>query len=83
VTELDVRIHLPASAANLQQQANDFASVVRDCRGVSRCVGVTQWGVGDADSWIPGAFGGFGAATMFNQSYQPKPSFNATLTALG
>ena len=83
VTELDVRIHLPASAANLQQQATDFSSVVRNCRAVSRCVGVTQWGVGDADSWIPGAFGGFGAATMFNQNYQPKPAFNATLTTLG
>jgi len=82
VTELDVRIHLPASSANLSQQANDFATVVRDCRAVSRCRGVTQWGVGDADSWIPGAFSGFGAATMFDQSYKPKASFNSTLAAL-
>jgi endo-1,4-beta-xylanase len=82
VTELDVRIHLPATSANLQQQANDFAGVVKDCRAVSRCVGVTQWGIGDADSWIPGAFSGFGAATMFDQNYQPKPSFNSTLAAL-
>jgi endo-1,4-beta-xylanase len=82
VTELDDRIQLPASSANLQQQANDFASVVRDCRAVSRCVGITQWGIGDADSWIPGAFSGFGAATMFDQNYQPKPSFTSTLAAL-
>jgi endo-1,4-beta-xylanase len=83
ITELDDRIQLPASSANLQQQASDFASVVNDCLQVSRCVGVSQWGVGDADSWIPGAFSGFGAATMFDQNYQPKPAFNAVVTALG
>src|SRR6185312_3326422 len=82
VTELDDRIQLPASSANLQQQASDYAAVVKDCLAVSRCVGVSQWGVGDADSWIPGAFPGQGAATMYNQNYQPKPAYNATATAL-
>ena len=83
VTELDDRIQLPASTANLQQQANDFAAVVNDCLGVSRCVGVTQWGIGDADSWIPGTFSGFGAATMYDNNYQPKPSYFAVVNALG
>jgi endo-1,4-beta-xylanase len=83
VTELDVRIHLPASGANLQQQATDFGNVVRDCLGVSRCVGVSQWGVDDGHSWIPGAFAGFGAATLYDNNFQPKPAFNATLSALG
>ena len=83
VTELDDRITLPATTANLQQQASDFAAVVKDCLGVSRCVGVTQWAVGDADSWIPGAFSGQGAATMFDQSYNPKLAFTAVQSALG
>jgi endo-1,4-beta-xylanase len=83
VTELDDRIQLPATSANLQQQANDYATVVKDCLQVSRCVGVSQWGVGDADSWIPGAFAGFGAATMYDSNYQPKPAYNAALSALG
>jgi endo-1,4-beta-xylanase len=83
VTELDDRIQLPASSANLTQQAGDFAAVVNDCLAVSRCVGVTQWGIGDADSWIPGAFSGMGAATMFDQNYQPKPAFNSVVAALG
>jgi endo-1,4-beta-xylanase len=82
VTELDDRIQLPASSANLQQQATDFGNVVKDCLNVTGCVGVTQWGIGDADSWIPGAFSGFGAATMFDNNYQPKPSFTSTLAAL-
>jgi len=83
VTELDDRIQLPASAANLSQQAADYATVVRDCLQVSRCVGVSQWGVGDADSWIPGTFSGWGAATMYDQNYQPKPAYSAALSALG
>jgi endo-1,4-beta-xylanase len=83
VTELDDRITLPASSANLQQQASDFSAVVKDCLQVSRCVGVTQWAVGDADSWIPGAFSGQGAATMFDQNYQPKPAFTAVQNSFG
>jgi endo-1,4-beta-xylanase len=83
VTELDDRIQLPATTATLNQQATDYATVVRDCLQVSRCVGVSQWGVGDADSWIPGTFPGWGAATMYDQNYQPKPAYTAALSALG
>jgi endo-1,4-beta-xylanase len=83
VTELDDRIQLPASSANLQQQATDYATVVKDCLAVSRCVGVSQWGVDDANSWIPGTFPGWGAATMYDQNYQPKPAYDATVSALG
>ena len=82
VTELDDRITLPASSANLAQQATDFSTVVKDCLDVSRCVGVTQWAIGDADSWVPGAFSGQGAATMFDQSYNPKPAFTAVQNTL-
>ena len=56
--------------------------MVQDCLGVSRCVGVTQWAVGDADSWVPGAFSGQGAATMFDQNYTAKPAFTAVQSAL-
>ncbi len=83
VTELDDRIQLPATTADLNQQAADYATVVSDCLQVSRCVGVSQWGVGDADSWIPGTFPGWGAGTMYDQNYQPKPAYSAALSALG
>jgi endo-1,4-beta-xylanase len=83
ITELDDRIQLPASSANLQQQATDFAAVVNACLQVPACPGVTQWGVGDADSWIPGFFSGYGSATMYDSAYQPKPAYTATANALG
>jgi endo-1,4-beta-xylanase len=83
ITELDDRITLPASSANLQQQAADYATITKDCLAVSRCVGISQWGVSDSSSWIPGAFPGQGAATMYDQNYQPKPAYNSTVAALG
>ncbi|MEV6006940.1 endo-1,4-beta-xylanase [Streptomyces sp. NPDC051976] len=83
VTELDDRIQLPASNAALQQQATDYGNVVKDCLAVSRCVGISQWGVDDGNSWIPGTFPGWGAATMYDSTFQPKPAYAATATALG
>jgi endo-1,4-beta-xylanase len=83
VTELDDRIQLPASSSALQQQATDYGNVVKACLAVSRCVGVSQWGVDDGHSWIGGTFPGYGAATMYDANYQPKPAYNATVTALG
>src|SRR5215469_11038756 len=62
VTELDDRITTPASSANLQQQATDYASVVKACLGVTRCVGISASAVGDADSPIPGIYAGQGSA---------------------
>jgi len=84
VTELDDRFQqLPPSSAGLQQQATDFTNVVKDCLGVTRCVGVTQWAVGDADSWVPGFFKSppQGDATMFDMQYNPKPAFAAVQNA--
>ncbi|MFC1436621.1 endo-1,4-beta-xylanase, partial [Streptacidiphilus sp. N1-3] len=83
VTELDDRIQLPASSANLQQQATDYGNVTKDCLAVSRCVGISQWGIDDANSWIDGTFPGWGAATMYDRNFQPKPAYSATATALG
>ena len=82
VTELDDRMDLPATGDKLALQATEFAAVVNDCLAVSRCVGVTQWAVGDADSWIPGFFQGQGAATMYDQNYLPKPAYTAVANAL-
>jgi endo-1,4-beta-xylanase len=82
VTELDDRMPTPASSANLAQQATDDANTVKDCLAVSRCVGITQWNISDADSWVPGTFSGMGAATLFDTNFQPKPSFTSVLAAL-
>lgn len=43
VTELDIRIELPATDADLMQQKTDYMDVANACKSVSGCVGVTVW----------------------------------------
>jgi endo-1,4-beta-xylanase len=83
VTELDLRIRLPADKPALEAQAADYASVVRACRSTPRCVGVTTWGITDDRSWIPSFFSGYGAALPFDENYRPKPAVTAIIDAFG
>jgi endo-1,4-beta-xylanase len=81
ITELDIRMQLPVDDAKLAQQAADYAAVTNACLAVKRCVGITQWGIGDRDSWIPPFFPGQGAALPFDQNYLPKPAYAAMARA--
>ncbi|MFI8190728.1 endo-1,4-beta-xylanase [Streptomyces sp. NPDC085946] len=83
ITELDIRMQLPATEAKLAQQAADYRSVVSACAAVDRCTGVTVWGFTDSDSWIPDTFPGEGAATPYDENYAPKPAYHAIAQALG
>jgi endo-1,4-beta-xylanase len=82
VTELDLRIRLPANVKSLAAQAGDYAPLVRACRSTGRCVGVTTWGITEDHSWIPSFFAGYGAALPFDAAYQPKPAVAAMIEAL-
>jgi endo-1,4-beta-xylanase len=55
--------------------------VTNACLAVKRCVGITQWGIGDRDSWIPPFFPGQGAALPFDENYLPKPAYAAMARA--
>ena len=81
VTELDLRLRLPADAHALTAQAADYASIVSACRSTPRCVGVTTWGITDDRSWVPSFFSGYGAALPFDENYQPKPAVEAIIDA--
>ncbi|WP_405870017.1 endo-1,4-beta-xylanase [Streptomyces sp. NBC_00005] len=83
ITELDVRMALPADSTKLAQQAADYRSVLNACVAVTRCAGVTVWGFTDSDSWVPGTFPGYGAATPYDENYVPKPAYDAIAEALG
>ena len=43
ITELDVRMTLPETAALLEQQKADYQTVVSACQAVPQCVGITIW----------------------------------------
>jgi endo-1,4-beta-xylanase len=83
ITELDIRMQLPATDAKLAQQKADYKSVVSACVAVARCAGVTVWGFTDSDSWIPDVFSGYGAATPYDENYAPKPAYYGIAEALG
>jgi endo-1,4-beta-xylanase len=83
ITELDIRMPMPSTAAKLAQQAADYSTVVKACLAVSRCVGLTVWSFTDRYSWIPAFFPGYGAALPWDANYGHKPAYDAIAAALG
>jgi endo-1,4-beta-xylanase len=69
ITELDVM-----QGSN---QANIFGAVTRACMAVSRCTGITVWGVRDCDSWR-----GSDNALLFDCNGNKKPAYDSVLNAL-
>ncbi len=82
ISELDVRVPEPATTEDLEAQADEYRHVLESCLAVSRCVGVTVWGVADAHSWIPEWFPGYTAALPFDDDYAPKPALGGMIQAL-
>jgi endo-1,4-beta-xylanase len=82
ITELDVRIHLPATLESIAQQADDYRFVIASCLAASRCVGVTTWGITDDLSWIPIQIPSYGDALLFDRQGDPKPALAAVIDAL-
>jgi endo-1,4-beta-xylanase len=69
ITELDV-----AAGAN---QAGIYATVTRACLAVSRCTGITVWGIRDSDSWRARE-----NPLLFTSSGAKKPAYTSVLNAL-
>nr|BAD02382.1 xylanase I [Streptomyces thermoviolaceus] len=67
ITELDIQGASPTT----------YANVVNDCLAVSRCLGITVWGVRDTDSWRSGD-----TPLLFNGDGSKKPAYSAVLDAL-
>nr|WSW70620.1 endo-1,4-beta-xylanase [Streptomyces sp. NBC_00995] len=67
ITELDIQ-GAPAST---------YANVTNDCLAVSRCLGITVWGVRDSDSWRAEQ-----TPLLFNNDGSKKSAYTAVLNAL-
>ncbi|MFF9853073.1 endo-1,4-beta-xylanase [Streptomyces litmocidini] len=83
VTELDIRMNLPATLEKLATQATWYADYVKACLAVRKCVGVTIWDYTDKYSWIPSVFPGEGAALPYDENLTPKPAYHAIRKVLG
>jgi endo-1,4-beta-xylanase len=70
ITELDIE-------GSGTAQANNYANVVNACLAVSRCTGITVWGIPDHYSWRPN-----GTPLLFDSNYQKKPAYTSVLNAL-
>lgn len=82
ITEADVALKLPASAADLRAQARVYRTIVRGCLAVKACRSLTFWGFTDGRSWISETRSGLGAATLLDAALRPKPAFRAVQRAL-
>jgi endo-1,4-beta-xylanase len=82
ITEADVALTVPASAAARRSQARAYRGAVRACLAVPRCRSITFWGFTDRHSWIPATQPGKGAATLLDAKLRPKPAYRAVLKAL-
>ncbi|MET7694495.1 endo-1,4-beta-xylanase [Streptomyces sp. NPDC005483] len=67
ITELDIQ----------GAPATTYANVTNDCLAVSRCLGITVWGVRDSDSWRADQ-----TPLLFNGDGSKKPAYTAVLNAL-
>jgi endo-1,4-beta-xylanase len=89
VTEADVRTfvdspatQVPTDSAAAARQLQYWAGLLNGCLAVKQCISFTVWGVGDADSWIPGWFTGEGAALLYDVNLAPKPAYRTVQQVL-
>jgi endo-1,4-beta-xylanase len=84
VTEMDVRLSLPATVEKLAAQAAIYSEVVGACVAVNACRSITFWGVTDSHSWVASnnAFEGFGSALLLDEGYGFKPAYRGVRETL-
>lgn len=86
ITELDVRMTLPASGvpteAQLRQQSDYYQRALTACLNVRTCKSFTIWGFTDKYSWVPVFFQGQGAATVMWNDFTRKPAYYALRSTL-
>ncbi|MEU7526693.1 endo-1,4-beta-xylanase [Saccharothrix sp. NPDC042600] len=70
ITELDIE-------GSGSTQAQQYQGVVQACLAVSRCTGITVWGIRDSDSWRAS-----GTPLLFDSSGNKKAAYTSVLNVL-
>lgn len=64
-------------------QADIYRDTLSACLDVPRCTGMTVWGISDAYTWVEGIIGVPNPRPLlFDESFQPKPAYDAVLEVL-
>ncbi len=82
ISELDAMIQLPATAADLATQATFFSTTVQACLDSPNCTTISVMEANDAVSGTANQVPGYGAATLFDAKFQPKPAYTAVMNTL-
>jgi len=82
ITEMDVRIQGMASDEELARQARIYGDMLAVCLDADNCKVFVLWGLTDRHSWIPNFFKGWGVGLIFDESYRPKPAYDALVDVL-
>jgi len=75
LTEVDVRLRLPADDESRRIQQRDFTALFDAAMSEPACTAFVVWGISDRYSWIPETFPGFGEAAPADSDLRPKTAF--------
>jgi len=84
ITEMDVQIHdgKGTTQQRLASQADVYREMLRVCLDAPTCKSLTTWGLADHLSWIPHFYKRPDSPLLFDESYRPKPAYNALVDVL-
>ena len=90
ISELDVSMNannnqtLTFNSTIAQQQADKYKMIVKAFNIVPKAqqFGITTWGIGDVDSWIPGFYARPDWPLLFDNTYQKKDAFFGVLAGV-
>ena len=90
ITEMDVPVVKPSTAARLSEQANTYGGMLRTCLAASNCKSLIVFGTDDGNWAEPPGFarsgsplvGQLAAPLLFDAEFNPKPAYHAMLGTL-
>jgi hypothetical protein len=82
ITELDLRVKVPATPEDLDRQAYAYASLIDMFVGNGAVRSIQTWGLDDGHSWIPHSSPGYGDALLLDRDFRPKPAYFAVMKVL-